>query len=80
MCGIRSNVVRKRLLREKDLNLERAVEICKSSEITDSQLKNIVVDQDEQEVNKVKSDSKIATSKTKRGQRKTQANKEIIQL
>ena len=80
MYGIRSNVVRKRLLREKDLNLERAVEICKSSEITDSQLKNIVVDQDEREVNEVKSDSKKATSKTKRRQRKTQANKEIIQL
>ena len=43
VCGIRSNVVRKRLLREKDLNLERAVEICKSSEITDNQLKNVVV-------------------------------------
>ena len=40
VCGIRSNVIRKRLLREKDLNLERAVEICKSSEITDNQLKN----------------------------------------
>ena len=40
------------------MNLERAVEICKSSEITDNQLKNIVVDQDEREVNEVKSDSK----------------------
>ena len=28
VCGIRSNEVRKRLLREKDLNLERAVEMC----------------------------------------------------
>ena len=33
VCGIRSNEVRKRLLREKDLNLERAVEMCKPSEM-----------------------------------------------
>ena len=42
VCGIRSNEVRKRLLREKDLNLERAVELCKSPEITENQAKNIV--------------------------------------
>ena len=47
VCGIRSNEVRKRLLREKELNLERAVEICKSSEITENQARNIVVDQDD---------------------------------
>ena len=41
VCGIRSNEVRKRLLREKDLSLamERAVEMCKSSEITENQAK-----------------------------------------
>ena len=58
VCGIRSNEVRKRLLREKDLNLERAVEMCKSSEITENQAKNIVVDQDDREVHDVKDDSK----------------------
>ena len=41
VCGITSNAVRTRLLKEKDLNLERAVEICKSAEITDGRLKNI---------------------------------------
>ena len=46
VCGIRSNTVRKRLLRDKELDLDRAVEICKSSEITESQLKNIAVDKD----------------------------------
>ena len=58
VCGIRSSEVRKRLLREKDLNLERAVEMCKSSEITENQAKNIVVDQDDREVHDVKDDSK----------------------
>ena len=59
VCGIRSNEVRKRLLREKDLNLERAVELCKSPEITENQAKNIVVDQDDREVlHHVKDDSK----------------------
>ena len=59
VCGIRSNEVRKRLLREKDLNLERAVELCKSPEITENQAKNIVVYQDDREVlHHVKDDSK----------------------
>ena len=75
VCGIRSNVVRKRLLREKDLNLERAVEICKSSEITDNQLKSIVVDQDEREVNEVKSDSKKPPVKPEGGKGKPRQTK-----
>ncbi|KAL9952873.1 hypothetical protein ACROYT_G040197 [Oculina patagonica] len=58
MCGIRSNKVRKRLTREKDLNLEQAVEMCKSSEITENQAKNMVVDQVDREVHDVKNDSK----------------------
>ena len=58
VCGIRSNKVRKRLLREKDLNFERAVEMCKSPEITEHQAKNIVVDQDDRDVHNVKDDSK----------------------
>ena len=36
VCGVRSNEVRKRVLREKDLNLEQAVEMCKSCEITET--------------------------------------------
>ena len=75
VCGIPSNVVRKRLLREKNLNLERAVEICKSSEITDNQLKNIVVDQDEREVNEVKSDSKKPPVQPKGGKGKPRQTK-----
>ena len=63
VCGIRSNEVRKRLLREKDLSLERAVEMCKSSEITENQAKNIVVDQDDREVHDVKDDSKKSPGK-----------------
>ncbi len=66
VCGIRSNEVRKRLLREKDLNLERAVEMCKSSEFTENQAKNMVVDQDEREVRDVKDDSKKPPRKSRR--------------
>ena len=65
VCGIRSNEVRKRLLREKDINLERAVEMCKTSEITEKQGKNIVVDQDDREVYNVKDDSKKPTGKSR---------------
>ena len=77
MCGIRSNVVRKRL-RENNLNVERAVEISKSSEITDNQLKNIVVDQDEREVNEVKSDSKKPPVKPKGGKGKPRQSKKTF--
>ena len=65
VCGIRSNEVRKRLLREKDLNLERAVELCKSPEITENQAKNIVVDQDDREVHDIKDDSKKPPGKSR---------------
>ena len=72
VCGIRSNEVRKRLLREKELNLERAVEMCKSSAITENQAKNIVVDQDNREVHDVKDDSKKSPGKPRgaKGKRK----------
>lgn len=69
----------KRLLREKDLNLERAVEMCKSSEITENKTKNIVVDQDDREVQDVKDDSKKPPGKSS-GAKKSQANKETVQL
>ncbi|KAL9977219.1 hypothetical protein ACROYT_G014598 [Oculina patagonica] len=67
VCGIRSIEVRKRLLREKDLNLDRAVEMCKSSEITENQAKNMVVGQDDREVHYVKDDSKKLPGKSRRG-------------
>ena len=72
VCGIRSNEGRKRLLREKDLNLERAVEMYKSSEITENQAKNIVVDQDYRQVHVVKDDSKKSPGKPRgaKGKRK----------
>ena len=63
VCGIRSNEVRKRLLREKEVNFERAVEMCKSSEITENQAKNIVVGQDDRKVHDVKDDSKKSPGK-----------------
>ena len=78
VCGIRSNEVRKRLLREKDLSLERAVKMCKSSEITENQAKNIVVDQDDREVHDVKEEE--VTRKTERSKRKAQTDQETVQL
>ena len=75
VCGIRSNKVRERLLRDKDSDLDRAVEICKSSEITESQLKNIAVDQDEREVHEVKNSSKTPPGKPNREKRKPRQTK-----
>lgn len=74
VCSIRSNALRKRLLRGKDLNLERAVEICKSAEITDSRLKNIALDQDDRGLHAVKDDAEKPSgnirAKAKHQQRK----------
>ena len=75
VCGIRNNEVRKRLLREKDLNLERAV--CKSSERTENQAKNIVVNQDDREVHDVKDVSKKSPGKPRGKQTNKQTNKTV---
>lgn len=34
VCGVNNNTVRARLLRETDLNLAKAVNICRASEVT----------------------------------------------
>ena len=42
VCGIKSDDVKARLLRENDLTLEKALNICRSTELSKTQLKNIV--------------------------------------
>ena len=50
VCGIKSDDLRKRLLRVENLTLQRAIDICRANEASESQIKNIV---DEKAVNDV---------------------------
>ncbi|CAJ1049307.1 uncharacterized protein K02A2.6-like [Xyrichtys novacula] len=51
VCGITNDQVRGRLLREADLTLEKAVDICRASELTNTQVKALT---EEVEMNAVK--------------------------
>lgn len=51
VCGIRDDRVRSRLLGEADLTLEKAIDVCRASEITSSQVKVL---NEEIEVHKIK--------------------------
>ena len=44
VIGIQDKSTKARLLREKDLSLDKALDMCKSSEITNKQLKSIQKD------------------------------------
>ena len=50
MCGIKSDALRKRLLRVENLTLQRAIDICRANEASESEIKNIM---DEKAVNHV---------------------------
>ncbi|XP_061170876.1 uncharacterized protein LOC133180347 [Saccostrea echinata] len=50
VCGIKSDSVKKRLLREENLTLQRAIDICRANEASESQIKNIA---DEKAINHV---------------------------
>lgn len=52
VCGIREDQLKDRLLKETDLTLEKAIDICRASEITSSQMKAL---NDEVNVHKVES-------------------------
>ena len=41
MCGIKSDQVRGRLLRGPDLSLQKAIDICRASEVSQNQLKSL---------------------------------------
>lgn len=51
VCGIREDNVRGRLLREADLTLDKAIDVCRASGITSSQVKVL---NEEAEVHKIK--------------------------
>lgn len=51
VCGITNVQVRGRLLREADLTLGKAIDICRASEITSSQVKALT---EEVEVNRIR--------------------------
>ena len=42
VCGIKDAVVRKKLLQEKELKLDRCIAICKAAEITSVQVRNMI--------------------------------------
>lgn len=52
VCGVREDQVRARLLRETDLTLKRAIDICRANEMTSNQVKVL---NEEIEVNKIRS-------------------------
>ncbi|RXN08425.1 retrotransposon-like family member retr-1 [Labeo rohita] len=52
VCGVNNDTVRARLLRETDLNLAKAVDICRANEITQSHLK-VLHEEAEVAVNKI---------------------------
>lgn len=52
VCGVSEDQTRARLLRETDLTLKRAIDICRANEITSNQVKAL---KEEIEVNKIRS-------------------------
>ena len=50
VCGIQSDAVRKILLRETGLALEKALSICSSSELSEQQVKDLADNEDVHEV------------------------------
>ncbi|XP_060083465.1 uncharacterized protein LOC132563689 [Ylistrum balloti] len=46
VCGVRDETIRARLLRDSDLNLKKAIDICRASEMSASQLKSLTSEDD----------------------------------
>lgn len=57
VCGIRDSKVRNRLLREKDLNLAKAIEISRAAEQAEHQIKQLCGGNTKLEVHTVKQHS-----------------------
>ena len=53
VCGVRSQTIRKQLLKEKDLTLHRAVQICQSVELSDQHSKELASKTHEEQVSMV---------------------------
>ncbi|XP_060080411.1 uncharacterized protein K02A2.6-like [Ylistrum balloti] len=46
VCGVRDETIRARLLRDSDLNLKKAIDICRASEMSASRLKSLTSEDD----------------------------------
>ena len=67
MFGVKEPALRKKLLQERQLTLEKAIDICKSGETTAQHLKDLATATDSNEVNALKlRDGKKATERPKR--------------
>ena len=62
VVGIRSDSVRSRLLREAELTLQKAIDICRAAEVTDSRMASIKNSQDSH-VNALDKDNKYLKSR-----------------
>ncbi|XP_047994938.1 uncharacterized protein LOC125233114 [Leguminivora glycinivorella] len=60
ICGIQETTLRERLLRENDLTLQKAIEICRLAEISRAQAGHIKQENAEHHVHEINSKHKIA--------------------
>ena len=74
ICGVNSERLKARLLREEDLTLEKAINICKADENSRKELKNLTKD-DSSKVNFVKHKSKKENNELKLANSKTEKPK-----
>ena len=76
VIGIQDKSTKARLLREKDLSLDKALDMCKSSEITSKQLKSIQNDgkQNNEELNLVQDKRRRAKGNKKLNEKKPLSN------
>ena len=76
VIGIQDKSTKARLLREKDLSLDKALGICKSREITNKQLKSIQNEekQNNEELNLVQDKSRRAKGNKKLNEKKPPSN------
>jgi len=81
VLGIQDKSTKARLLREKDLSLDKALDMCKSSEVTNKQLKSIQKDekQNNEELNLVQDKRKSTKDKKSPHLKKNAKSKETSQ-
>lgn len=70
VCGINSDAVRRILLREANLTLEKALTICSANELSEQQVKDLGNHQDVDEVDSLRSYKRFRSKNTKSKQTK----------
>ncbi len=72
MCGIQSAEVKARLLRDPELTLEKAINICRTSEISKTQLRNLdrVKESNKHAVKSSSSQQNFESRNTKKGKQR----------